>query len=80
MVLKALFLQTPSFDGGTGRAIQVVEEIMFDDDTFNDSSNLQRVETIARGTGGLGMTSSCNQKPTYRPGVDFLRFPLVNEA
>jgi hopanoid biosynthesis associated radical SAM protein HpnJ len=39
-----------------------VKEIMFDDDTFTDSSNLDRVEAIARGMGGLGMTWSCNAK------------------
>jgi len=39
-----------------------VKEIMFDDDTFTDSSNLPRVETIARGMGALGMTWSCNAK------------------
>jgi len=39
-----------------------VKEIMFDDDTFTDSSNLPRVEAIARGMGALGMTWSCNAK------------------
>ncbi len=39
-----------------------VKEIMFDDDTFTDSSNLERVEAIARGMGELGMTWSCNAK------------------
>jgi hopanoid biosynthesis associated radical SAM protein HpnJ len=39
-----------------------VREIMFDDDTFTDSSNLPRVEAIARGMGELGMTWSCNAK------------------
>ena len=39
-----------------------VKEIMFDDDTFTDSSNLDRVEAIARGMGALGMTWSCNAK------------------
>src|SRR5262249_25383773 len=39
-----------------------VKEIMFDDDTFTDSSNLPRVEEIARGMGALGMTWSCNAK------------------
>jgi hopanoid biosynthesis associated radical SAM protein HpnJ len=39
-----------------------VREIMFDDDTFTDSSNLPRVEEIARGMGKLGMTWSCNAK------------------
>jgi hopanoid biosynthesis associated radical SAM protein HpnJ len=39
-----------------------VKEVMFDDDTFTDSSNLPRVEAIARGMGKLGMTWSCNAK------------------
>ncbi len=39
-----------------------VKEIMFDDDTFTDSSNLDRVEAIAAGMGSLGMTWSCNAK------------------
>ncbi len=39
-----------------------VKEIMFDDDTFTDSSNLARVEAIAREMGLLGMTWSCNAK------------------
>jgi hopanoid biosynthesis associated radical SAM protein HpnJ len=39
-----------------------VKEIMFDDDTFTDSSNLARVQAIARGMGSLGMTWSCNAK------------------
>ncbi len=39
-----------------------VKEIMFDDDTFTDSSNLPRVEAIARGLGELGVTWSCNAK------------------
>jgi len=39
-----------------------VKEIMFDDDTFTDSSNLPRVEAIARGMGALGLTWSCNAK------------------
>jgi hopanoid biosynthesis associated radical SAM protein HpnJ len=39
-----------------------VKEIMFDDDTFTDSSNFSRVEAIARGMGALGMTWSCNAK------------------
>jgi hopanoid biosynthesis associated radical SAM protein HpnJ len=39
-----------------------VREIMFDDDTFTDSSNLPRVEAIARGMGALGITWSCNAK------------------
>jgi hopanoid biosynthesis associated radical SAM protein HpnJ len=39
-----------------------VKEIMFDDDTFTDTSNLERVEAIARGMGELGITWSCNAK------------------
>ncbi len=39
-----------------------IKEIMFDDDTFTDSSALARVETIARGMGELGITWSCNAK------------------
>jgi hopanoid biosynthesis associated radical SAM protein HpnJ len=39
-----------------------VKEIMFDDDTFTDTSNLERVEAIAQGMGALGMTWSCNAK------------------
>jgi hopanoid biosynthesis associated radical SAM protein HpnJ len=39
-----------------------VKEVMFDDDTFTDTSNLPRVEAIARGMGALGMTWSCNAK------------------
>jgi hopanoid biosynthesis associated radical SAM protein HpnJ len=39
-----------------------VKEIMFDDDTFTDTSALPRVEAIARGMGELGMTWSCNAK------------------
>ncbi len=39
-----------------------VKEIMFDDDTFTDTSALLRVEAIARGMGELGMTWSCNAK------------------
>jgi hopanoid biosynthesis associated radical SAM protein HpnJ len=39
-----------------------VKEIMFDDDTFTDTSNLERVEAIAHGMGALGMTWSCNAK------------------
>jgi hopanoid biosynthesis associated radical SAM protein HpnJ len=42
--------------------IPQVKEIMFDDDTFTDTSNLPRVEAIARGMGALGMTWSCNAK------------------
>jgi hopanoid biosynthesis associated radical SAM protein HpnJ len=39
-----------------------VREIMFDDDTFTDSSNLDRVHAIARGLGEMGVTWSCNAK------------------
>jgi hopanoid biosynthesis associated radical SAM protein HpnJ len=39
-----------------------VKEVMFDDDTFTDTSNLPRVEAIARGMGELGVTWSCNAK------------------
>ncbi len=39
-----------------------MKEIMFDDDTFTDTSNLPRVEAIAHGMGELGMTWSCNAK------------------
>ncbi|HZR35633.1 MAG TPA: hopanoid biosynthesis associated radical SAM protein HpnJ [Nevskia sp.] len=39
-----------------------VKEIMFDDDTFTDSSNMERVHEIARGLGKLGVTWSCNAK------------------
>jgi hopanoid biosynthesis associated radical SAM protein HpnJ len=39
-----------------------VKEVMFDDDTFTDTSNLPRVEAIARGLGKLGVTWSCNAK------------------
>ena len=39
-----------------------VKEFMFDVDTFTDSSNLARVEAIARGMGALGVTWSCNAK------------------
>jgi hopanoid biosynthesis associated radical SAM protein HpnJ len=39
-----------------------VKELMFDDDTFTDTSNLPRVEAIARGLGELGWTWSCNAK------------------
>jgi hopanoid biosynthesis associated radical SAM protein HpnJ len=39
-----------------------VREIMFDDDTFTDSSAHARVEEIARGLGRLGVTWSCNAK------------------
>jgi hopanoid biosynthesis associated radical SAM protein HpnJ len=39
-----------------------VREIMFDDDTFTDSSALARVEEIARGLGRLGVRWSCNAK------------------
>ena len=39
-----------------------IKELMFDDDTFTDSSNLERVHDIARGLGKLGWTWSCNAK------------------
>ena len=39
-----------------------VKEVMFDDDTFTDTSNLPRVEAIARGMGELKLTWSCNAK------------------
>lgn len=39
-----------------------VKELMFDDDTFTDTSNTARVHEIARGLGELGMTWSCNAK------------------
>lgn len=39
-----------------------VKELMFDDDTFTDTSNIARVHEIARGLGELGMTWSCNAK------------------
>lgn len=39
-----------------------VKELMFDDDTFTDTSNIERVEAIAIGLGKLGMTWSCNAK------------------
>ena len=39
-----------------------VKELMFDDDTFTDSSNLERVHEIARGLHALGWTWSCNAK------------------
>ncbi|MFZ0870373.1 MAG: hopanoid biosynthesis associated radical SAM protein HpnJ [Rhodanobacter sp.] len=39
-----------------------VKEVMFDDDTFTDSSNMERVYEIARGLNKLGMTWSCNAK------------------
>ncbi len=39
-----------------------VKEVMFDDDTFTDTSNLARVEAISRGLGALGVTWSCNAK------------------
>jgi hopanoid biosynthesis associated radical SAM protein HpnJ len=39
-----------------------IKEVMFDDDTFTDSSNLKRVEAIARGMGELGIAWSCNAK------------------
>ena len=46
-----------------------VKEIMFDDDTFTDSSNLDRVEAIARGMGELGVTWSCNAKANVPYGT-----------
>ncbi|WP_295686181.1 hopanoid biosynthesis associated radical SAM protein HpnJ [uncultured Nevskia sp.] len=39
-----------------------VKELMFDDDTFTDSSNMERVHEIAIGLGALGWTWSCNAK------------------
>ena len=39
-----------------------VKEIMFDDDTFTDTSALPRVREIARGLGKLGVEWSCNAK------------------
>ncbi|GGA26086.1 hopanoid biosynthesis associated radical SAM protein HpnJ [Dyella nitratireducens] len=39
-----------------------VRELMFDDDTFTDSSNMERVHEIARGLGAMGWTWSCNAK------------------
>ncbi len=39
-----------------------VQELMFDDDTFTDTSNLERVHDIARGLHELGWTWSCNAK------------------
>ena len=39
-----------------------VKELMFDDDTFTDSSNMPRVHEIARGLGAMGWTWSCNAK------------------
>lgn len=39
-----------------------VKELMFDDDTFTDSSNMARVHEIAIGLGKLGWTWSCNAK------------------
>jgi hopanoid biosynthesis associated radical SAM protein HpnJ len=39
-----------------------VRELMFDDDTFTDSSNMDRVHDIARGLHALGWTWSCNAK------------------
>ncbi|MHC1478611.1 hopanoid biosynthesis associated radical SAM protein HpnJ [Frateuria aurantia] len=39
-----------------------IKELMFDDDTFTDSSNLERVHDIARGLGKMGWTWSCNAK------------------
>ncbi len=42
--------------------IPEVRELMFDDDTFTDSSNMDRVHDIARGLHALGWTWSCNAK------------------
>lgn len=39
-----------------------VRELMFDDDTFTDSSNMDRVHDIARGLHAMGWTWSCNAK------------------
>lgn len=39
-----------------------VKELMFDDDTFTDSSNMPRVHEIAKGLGEMGWTWSCNAK------------------
>ncbi|RDI97336.1 hopanoid biosynthesis associated radical SAM protein HpnJ [Dyella solisilvae] len=39
-----------------------VRELMFDDDTFTDSSNMERVHEIARGLHAMGWTWSCNAK------------------
>ena len=39
-----------------------VKELMFDDDTFTDTSNMPRVHDIARGLGEMGWTWSCNAK------------------
>ena len=39
-----------------------VKELMFDDDTFTDTSNLERVHAISRGLGAMGWTWSCNAK------------------
>ncbi|WP_397448016.1 hopanoid biosynthesis associated radical SAM protein HpnJ [Pseudomonas sp. NA-150] len=39
-----------------------VKELMFDDDTFTDSSQMERVHDIARGLHALGWTWSCNAK------------------
>ncbi|MGV8920749.1 MAG: hopanoid biosynthesis associated radical SAM protein HpnJ [Pseudomonas sp.] len=39
-----------------------VKELMFDDDTFTDSSQMDRVHAIARGLHALGWTWSCNAK------------------
>ncbi|MFJ3486939.1 hopanoid biosynthesis associated radical SAM protein HpnJ [Pseudomonas sp. NPDC090202] len=39
-----------------------VKELMFDDDTFTDSSQMERVHEIARGLHALGWTWSCNAK------------------
>ena len=39
-----------------------VRELMFDDDTFTDSANMERVHEIARGLHAQGWTWSCNAK------------------
>ncbi|WP_266181870.1 hopanoid biosynthesis associated radical SAM protein HpnJ [Dyella humicola] len=39
-----------------------VRELMFDDDTFTDSANMERVHEIARGLRAQGWTWSCNAK------------------
>ncbi len=39
-----------------------VQELMFDDDTFTDSANMERVHEIARGLHAQGWTWSCNAK------------------
>jgi hopanoid biosynthesis associated radical SAM protein HpnJ len=52
-----------------------VKEIMFDDDTFTDSSHLARIEAIARGMGELNMTWSCNAKAN----VPFATLKIMKE-